>query len=301
MEGNTEGSTGRNEAREPVAWLDRNRDEIARQTAVQLVVTGVLAGLGLLLAGLTLFFASPSTSIPLWIVGILGPAVLALGGALGFFYSRRRHRPPAYLVKAAQDGERLKAYFEQVRSVLEQGLGDDLEDPEQQLLVVPAQIMGDMLGFPVQLALLEPVRPDKGKPSWQVRYQAGFSERECRDFEVPLKESFIAWMQPRWKPDEVFEVTDLPEEVAKTFAPGIDMVAFDRAGYRVLKCVRSETPSTEADVTSCLIFLSRDPLINGTEDAYLMMLSRLITSHFERKGTEELDRPVKGRRSDLRP
>jgi len=272
-----------------VAWLRDNRDEILKQVVGGLLVAALIAGVGLMLA---------VDEVPLLVLAGALPLAAAIGIEANSRRQRRQEHVPDYLLPEIAKGERLRAYFEQMRHLLEMGLGGGLADPEQELLVKPARTIEEVTGKRVQLMVLEPV-VSEGVPTWRVRFKAGISESESREFEVPLHDSHIALTLRRAGTDTVFRLDDMHNPEPNTLAPGADVEAFQRAGFDVMKFVRSEVPRSPNEVTSCLVFLSREKdLPGGTEDANLTLLSRYINIHFELTGMGERVRAAERKLSE---
>jgi len=263
-------------------WFFDNRGGILRDVFGGLLVAVVLAVLGRL-AQVDL----SGGRIPLWAASA-GVLVAFVSGA-AVRRLRRPARAPSQLERAAADGLKLRAYMEQLRGVLG-GLGTGLENVEDELLLEPAKLIEEMARIDVRLAIFEPARTEEGEAHWHVRYRAGISKRECREFEVPLKDSYLAWIQPQWAPDEVFRLPDLREQFSSTVRAGKDLEAFVRADFRVLKCVRIEQ-AEPVKVGAWLVLLSKEKIpFNGIEDSYLVFLSHLLSIHFQLTGmTERLE------------
>lgn len=280
MERNHKQAAGPRGLRGFFSWFFDNRGGILRDVFGGLLAAVVLAGVGRL-AQIDL----SGGKVPLW-AAAAGVLTAFVGGAT----VRRLRRPaPSRLEQAAADGLKLRAYMEQLRGVLG-GLGSGLENVEDELLLEPAKLIEEMAGIDVRLAIFEPRRAEEGEAHWHVRYRAGISQRECREFEVPLKDSYLAWIQPQWAPDEVFRLPDLREQFSSTVRAGKDLEAFVGADFRVLKCVRIEQPEP-VRVGAWLVLLSKEKIpFNGIEDSYLVFLSHLLSIHFQLTGmTERLE------------
>ena len=289
MKGNERRSTRDGGSRGIAAWLHENRDEILKQVVAGLIVAALIAGVGLMFA---------VSSVPLFVLVVALPLAIVFGAYWNARSQRRQKRIPDFLLPEIEKGVRLRSYFEQMRHLLERGLGEGI-DLEQELLVKPARLIEELTGRRIHLLVFEPVESENG-PSWQIRFRAGISDGECREFEVPLHDSYIALKLRRGGTDMVFRLDDMHVSQGSTRAPGADVDAFQRAGFRVVKFVRSEIPSSMNEVTSCLVLLSREKdLPNGTEDAVLMLLSRFINIHFELTGMGEQVKAAERRISEL--
>jgi hypothetical protein len=291
LKGNERRSTRDGGSRGIAAWLHENRDEILKQVVAGLIVAALIAGVGLMFA---------VSRVPLVVLVIALPLAIVFGAYWNARSQRRQERIPDFLVPEIEKGVRLRVYFEQMRHLMERGLGEGI-DLEQELLVKPARLIEEMTGRRIHLLILEPTGTESGS-TWNIRFRAGISDGECREFEVPLRDSYIALKLRRGGTDMVFRLDDMHESQRSTRAPGADVDAFQRAGFRVVKFVRSEVPDSPNEVTSCLVLLSREEeLPNGTEDALLMLLSRCISIHFELTGMGKQVKAAERRIAELEP
>jgi hypothetical protein len=275
MSGSQKGPSQGRGLRKLGRWLSANRGGMLVDVLAGLLVAAVVWGVGVLAE------VDFGGGVPAW--AALGALLVAFvaGDLTRELRRRKRDRSKGRLERAAAEGEKATAYMEQLRASLKEGLGAGL-DLEGELLLRPGELIEETTGVTVQLAILVPV-DSEAVPRWHVLHRSGISQRESREFEVPLQSSYLAWIQPEWKPDEVFYLDDLHEKFAST-ARARDIEGFVRAGYRALRCVRIE-PAEPAPISACLLVLSKEEIPgNGLEDSYLSSISRHLSAHFELVG-----------------
>jgi hypothetical protein len=254
------------------SWLSRNRDQLAVGVLTSLAVTGVLAAIGA--GGLV------------WII-VLGAVLLAaLSYLAGSLSARRRPpppppqppTPPLSQSAAVDELNKLTTYAESIADIYYALLQGELDDVETQLLTRPGRLIEQLAGGSVQLAVFTPFEPEQGEGSWHLPYAARISGSECREFEVPLKDSYLERLQARWQPgDKVLTVRDL--QAPSTRRAGADLEAFAKAGFQVLQCF-PYGPRARGKSRPCLVLLSREPGdFTGVDELYLMLLGSLLGFH----------------------
>lgn len=252
-----------------LGWLSRNRDEILRGVFIGLLVAGIVAVL-VGVAGLA------GSRIAAWVLVPVAAAAVVAGRLIG----RRGRQPPSRPPQPpnARELKKLSAYVESIAAICHRMQLGELEDAERELLIVPARLLEQQTGGSVQLAAFVPAEDETDEASWSLPCGAGISRSECREFEVPVRDSFLARMQSRWGPSEkVVVIKDLQAQGSRK--AGADLEAFARAGFQMLRCFPFGF-ATEADrPRACIVLLSREPGdFSGFDDLYLVLLSFLLSA-----------------------
>jgi len=247
-------------------WLSRNRDELARDVLAGLLVVGLPAAAGIILG------AGEMVAIAVLV------AIVAF--AAGVLIARRPQQPPpAPQEPGAREMEKLTSYVEFFSPAFHLLQLCKLGDVEAELLIRPARLLEQLNSGSVRLAVFAPVETKDSEPYWHLPYVAGISGSECREFEVPLKDSHLAQMQASWEPsDKVMVVWNLQEQ--RWRKAGADFEAFAQAGFRMLRCFPFGSPSAEGTSRSCLMLLSKERgTFSGSDDIFLMLLGALLSIH----------------------
>ncbi|HSC20516.1 MAG TPA: hypothetical protein VLC07_02200 [Solirubrobacterales bacterium] len=260
-------------------WFSRGRDAFILNVFAGLVVLAITAAVGLVLG------AGPQIAV----VVVVALVAFIAGGLM----TRRLQRTPeevdepavgepssgVLVVSGARDVAKLTSYLGFFAPALSRLQVGELDNVEAELLIRPARLFEQFNRGSVQLAVLEPIDGKGGEASWHLPYVAGISRSECREFEVPIKVSYLAQRQVRWEPrDGVFVASDLQEE--RWFKAGADFEAFAEAGFRMLRCLPFGAPSAEGK-RACLVLLSKENKESGTfsgaDDFLLRILGALLS------------------------
>jgi|GEM_PF-6203245 len=280
MGGSQQNNGRRNKGHQAREWLSRTRDDLASNVLANLMVLAIPVVIGLVLG------AGLQAAILIFV------AVAAFSA--GRLATRRRHQPPENVAGlevddvsdespnlGAEDVAKLTSYFGLVTPALSRLEMGRLDNVEAELLIRPARLLEQWNRGSVQLAVFEPGEGKDGEACWHLRYVAGISRSECREFEVPLKASHLAQRLVRWEPrDGVFVASDLRED--RWRKAGADFEAFAEAGFRMLRCLPFGAPSSEGK-RSCLVLLSKESKATGTfggaDDFLLKFLGTLLSMH----------------------
>lgn len=181
--------------------------------------------------------------------------------------------------KVVNDMAKLTGYFASYFTLCNQLDVGPLEDVEAALLRRPAQQLERWNRGSVHLAVFEPVEGKAGETCWHLPYAARMSRSECGEFEVPLKDSYLAQRQARWEPGEgVITAPDLQEEGWRKSSA--DSEAFAQGGFRMLRFFPFGPPSGGGQTRPCIVLLSKESEETATfgdpDDIYLRLLGTLL-------------------------
>ena len=307
------GDTRISKFRHPIRWFRGWLDDPARTNADALLAgvigtaafsaVGALAGILLSAFDVINFGGNLSTSL----AAAAGGFCLATGIVFGVFLVRRfYYRPRLNMVEAelAQTRDevsrlaplrhvtkRHEAYVEHIHQLLGQFCGDGFVSEADSLLVKPARIIEEATGIKVRLSIWtrQKDRRPFASERWTLEFAPEHTESQRKDFGVPLKHSWIAYMaaqkrgleEPRGRSrDFVFGINDLDHAEPE----GHDLTAFQKHGFRSLRgtTVVNAEDSSEAtdDKIRCLVALSEQPeAFAETEDWYITFLGQIFSLH----------------------
>jgi hypothetical protein len=263
-------------------WLSRNRDDLARGVLAGLVVVALTTATGIVLGAGT----------PVVIIALVAVVAFAAGALIAMRAQQPLADPadpvavglPAALpeLTGAEDVAKLTSYSDFFAPALDRLQMGQLDNVEAELLIRPGRLFEYWNTGSVYLAVFEPAAGRDREAFWRLPYVARISGSECREFEVPLKDSNLTQMQVRWEPrDGVMVASDLQEE--RWRKAGADFEAFAQAGFRMLRCFPFGTPSSEGKSRPCIVLLSKESKESGTfsgaDDFYLMLLGALLSVH----------------------
>jgi hypothetical protein len=263
------------------AWLPRHRESLALGVLAGLVVAALTTAIGLILGAGT----------PVIIIASVAVVAFASGAAIG----RRTQQPSAHApelaavqlpdlpqLSGAKDVAKLSSYSDFFAPALDRLQMGQLDNVEAELLIRPARLLEQWNSGSVQLAVFEPAEGKDREALWHLPYVAGISPSECREFETPLEDSYLAQRQGRWETrDNVIVARDLQEE--RWRKAGADFEAFAKAGFRMLRCLPFGATSSAGNRRPCLVLLSKESkesaTFSGADDFYLRLLGALLSVH----------------------
>src|SRR4051812_9591748 len=255
-------NTGRRSHGKGREWLSRNREPLARDLLARILFAAFVLVIGILLGAGTLVLGA----------GLIALVAFAAGALLG------RGSAAARQLASAEESERLTAYIEAFSPAFYRLEVGEFENGEAELLTRPARLIDELTGVRVQLAVLPPAESKDDEAHWRVPYVAGISPSEWKEFEVPLKDSYLAQMQRRWDPRDKVTTYDLQEP--RWRKAGADFDAFAQAGFRMLRCFPFGPRGSGETPRPCIVLLSKEPsALSGVDDFFLMLLGALLSHH----------------------
>lgn len=226
-------------------------------------------------------------------VGGVGFVAGAMGGALlvrALYYRPRLNSVRKERDKARDASRRHEAYAKHIHLLLMELHGNGIASEEDSLLLEPAQIMEQAIGTKIRLSVWAQAQDHTslGKPKWTIECAPDHTDRQCHDFAVPVKDSWISFMEnlkrnsegnKHGSKDFVFGLPDL----TNTSSEGNDLKAFIEYGFESLRCTSvpsGDGQSTDADETRCLVALAEEPdVFDETEDWYIIFLGQILGLH----------------------
>jgi hypothetical protein len=267
--------------------------------------TALFGGLGALVGLLLSLLDILNGKLPASLIVAAGGVGLVAGALIGALLARGLHYRPrldskeeeiAKLKVHRDAARRHEAYAKHIHLLLMQLHGDGIVNEEEALLLEPARIIAKATGVKVRFSMWVQTKPTLGHPKWKIERAPDHTERERREFAVPLKDSWLSYMENLERTDNgkgehsakefVFGLPDIEEMKAQ----GHDLTAFLDRGFKSLRCTRvNSVDCDEDDDVRCLVVLAEDTnAFDETEDWYIVFLGQILGLH------QRMTQPVPG-------